>query len=488
MELYDYQKRNVQALLRALATHRAALDASDCGTGKTPVACEIVKRLNAATLVIGPKPSLPTWERWAAALGTEVSATNYELAIRGTTPYGTWGDDGWRWHPGIQFLIFDEGHRCGGLETANADLMIAARVQNIPTLVLSATPAETPMRMRALGYLLRLHDDEANPDLLSNFGKKIVPFRRWLRSYGVRKGYFSKYEFGGTKEEQAEHMARLHAQIFPHKGVRTRISDLGDAFPETMIRAELMSLGSAEQIQALYAELAERMNEIDRRAESDKKVYCPQAGGMVDNPLTGAMRLAQKIELLKVPAYCEIAEDLIASGKSVAIFVRFKDTLDELRSRLDCDCFIDGTQVGPAGARRRQACIDRFQRDEARVIVANEASGCESVSLHDLNGVYPREGLFSCGFSARVAKQLMGRLRRAGGKSRSIQRFLFAAGTGEVRCFNALSKKLNNMGALIGEFEDSDFNPFEKLHAPLPPEAAPVQDELELEEDEDCPF
>jgi hypothetical protein len=456
LKLYDYQKRSADTLIRAIQQNGAALDASDCGTGKTPVACEIVRRANVGTFVVGPKSAKPTWERWAREIGTEVDFAGYEITRLGRTPFGFWytpergRKERWKWHPAIQFLIFDEGHRCGGIDSDNAELMMAARRQNIPALVLSATPAESPLRMRALGFLLRLHDGDENPNTLRNIGKNILPFWSWARRHGCRKGLFG-FEFGGSREAQLAHMDKINNAIFPNRGTRVRISELGDAFPETMIRAELMDLGDAEKLAKLYVKMEHAIAALrERTAEYDQ-----------GDPLAAALLALQEVELLKVPAMCELVEDLVAGGKSVALFVRFKQTLEELRRRLGCDCYVDGSQVGEAGARQRAHCVEQFAQDRERIILANEAAGSESLSMHDIRGVYPREALFSCGFSAMRAKQLMGRVHRAGGKSRSVQRFLFAANTIEENCWKALNRKLSNMGKLLGELEDSDFSPFD---------------------------
>jgi superfamily II DNA or RNA helicase len=96
----------------------------------------------------------------------------------------------------------------------------------------------------------------------------------------------------------------------------------------------------------------------------------------------------------------------------------------------------------------RQAAIDAFQADTARVIVANIKAGGVGVSLHDLNGKHPRMSLISPTWSAIDLRQALGRVHRAGGKTKSLQRIVFAAGTVEEKVAKMVEEKLSHLDAL----------------------------------------
>ena len=217
--LLSYQVPAAQALLESLGRHRSALDASDMGTGKTYTAGAVIRALNRPTLVVGPKVSRAGWGRMGRHMGMEFDYINYEMVRTGRTPFGVWKTDIrgrvaaelFHWHPGIQFLIFDEAHRCTSLEdTLQTKLLIAARRMRIPTLALSATIAETPLNFRALGYLLGLHS--LNED-----------FRHWAMEHGVRYDPELGLHFTHDKVEQKAVLKKLHHTLFPEHGCRVRI-------------------------------------------------------------------------------------------------------------------------------------------------------------------------------------------------------------------------------------------------------------------------
>jgi hypothetical protein len=331
------------------------------------------------------------------------------------------------WHPGIKFLILDEVHRANGLKSLNAEMLIAAKRQNIPTLALSATPACSPLHFRGLGYLLGLHD------LTGDSG-----FAAWSRGLGCRfHPQFKGLQWFAPKAEQTKIMANLSRFIFPSFGVRLREEDI-PGFPKRRIQANLFDLEGYKKLDDLYEEMRDALLRHKMKKEDDKDP---------ENPLTKAMRCRQEIELLKIPPVIELAQDYIAKGYAVALFVNFSETLLELRHRLKCDCFVDGTQTGdPAG---RQKHIDRFQANKSRFIIVNNQAGGECCNLQDIRGEFPCVGLVMPPVSARIFKQVVGRLHRMKAKSMALYRVIFAAKTKEEQTHRKLSQALNNLDALM---------------------------------------
>jgi superfamily II DNA or RNA helicase len=433
------------------------------GTGKTLVAVEVMKRSDKATAVICPRVVKPAWERTAAMQGTDLSVINWEMCRTGRTPFGEWyippkcRKPRFRWNSAIEFLIFDEIHRAQGDGTKNSELVKAARRQGIPSLGLSATPADSPLEMDALGYLLRLHDSD-EPETVH---KEPLSFYRWARRHGCGPGAFSRFEFLGSQEAKVKHMAKINAMIFPDRGVRVRIADLGDAFPETQILPELYDLEDDGQIDAAYAEMRSALTELEGRIEECKEELKRKAlaRGVVLTPIESPaellLRARQRVELLKVPLLVELTQEAKASGHSVVIFVNFRQTLVELCKRLNTDCFIDGTQTGPEGDRQRENNRLRFQTDQAREIICNGEAGGIGMDLHDVTRRFPRMVLDLPGYSAKTARQKWGRVHRAGALSKSIQRIVLAAGTDEEGVYHTLYRKLQTQEALV----DGDFMP-----------------------------
>ena len=429
--LLPYQIPSVERLVASLRVYTAALDSSDVGTGKTYAALAACRELGLSPVVVAPKSVLPSWRKAAVSLGVTLAGViNYELVRLGKTEFGSIGGTEktptFDWAPTVKCLIFDEVHRCKGTKTANHRLVVGAKRAGIPTLALSATAAVNPLELKALGYLLGLHN--------------LKGFWAWTEDYGCRPSRWGGYEFTGS----ASHLARLHAEIFPRRGSRVRVSDLGDAFPETQVTSELVQVGNAAAVDKAYAEVEAAIEAVREKGIKD-----------AEHHLTKLLRARQVSELGKIPAFVDIAEDGLEQGLSVALFVNFDDTLRTLVDTLTKSGHTVVQIHGQQTAEERQAAIEAFQADTARVIVANIQAGGVGVSLHDLNGNHPRLALVSPTWSAVNLRQALGRVHRAGGKSKSRQRILFAAGTVEERVARLVEEKLTNLDAL----NDGDVSP-----------------------------
>lgn len=478
--LLSYQIPAAASLLRSLQVHNAAVDCSDMGTGKTFTALAVARELNVPTLVVCPQISITSWKRAGEMMGVEFDALNYEMIRTGRTAYGTWENmppygprdeflecsecqlkldlknpfscphhpagihcavvkskphnyGKFLWSPNIRLLVFDEVHRCGAVDSLNSALLVGAKIAGIPVLGLSATVADSPLNFRALGYVLGLHA------LVDRKDTQTPGFYRWANRMGCHKSPFGGLQFMGTPEVRRQKMAELHQEIFPSRGTRVKIADLGDAFPECHITAELYDLKESGRIDELYAEMDDAIRELNERKLGDRSL---------ELPLTRILRAKQEIELLKVPIFEEVALAWQEAGRTVGIFVNFTATLDALQKRLKWKCRIDGTQRGAKGQRDRQAMIDDVQADRERGILLNNQAGGVSISLHDLTGKFPRGGAVSLPNSASMFRQLCGRFPRAGGKSKSFYRVILAAGTVEVKAHSQLSQKLNQIDAL----------------------------------------
>jgi SNF2 family DNA or RNA helicase len=162
--------------------------------------------------------------------------------------------------------------------------------------------------------------------------------------------------------------------------------------------------------------------------------------GHVLADITRARMLAESFKVIDI---AEMAEDLMAIGKSVVIFVNYKDTVDALRIRLKCDR-IDGRQT----AADRQRVIDEFQSDQTHCIVVNAAAGGTGISLHDTVGNRPRAALISPTFNCKTYKQVLGRIHRNGGKTDAVQSVLVANGSIEEHVMRSIERRLRNLNTL----------------------------------------
>lgn len=409
------------------------------GVGKTYSASAVIRELNLPTLVVCPKVIIGAWGRVLGALGTDADVINYEMVRTGRTPYGKM-DKEFAWDPAVKFLVFDEVHRCKGVDTDNSELLLAAARQKIPTLVMSATPAQTPLDFRALGQLMGLHRGEGK-QTLRDFENPLPTFSQWARRNGIRLGaIYGQYIFPGRTEDRARHMTNI-AESMRDKIVRVRISDIPD-FPQTQITAELYDVAEPAKMEKLYAEMAAAVADLRERKSYDKDP---------DHPLTKILRIRQELELLMVPSFVGLATDAMEQGMSVPIFVNFKRTIEEIGLRIPHAIRGLGVISGDYTAAQNDATATKFREDKIRVVLCQIDSGGVGISLHDVNGKYPRYSILSPGQSATNLRQATGRVQREGGKSKSIQRIVLPNHPVGRKVHANLQARLNNLDALIDE-------------------------------------
>jgi len=412
--LLDWQVEPMKDLVGIMREHLSALDSSDTGTGKTFVACAVARQLGLKLGVICPKAVIPSWAEAAKHIGAEVKfILNYEaLKSKKGERYVAWSPDGyavWKIRPQDPvLLVFDEAHRCKDPSLSkNSRLLVSAVAQKIRHLLVSATLAESPLHLRAAGMSLGLHNGR--------------DFWDWCVRMGCWKDGWNGWHFNGGHKV----MKKIRDMIFPDRGVRVRVDDLGSKFPETVISADLIE---ADGVDKVYTRLKATIAKVD----AETKNYAQTV-------FTEILAARRRVELLKVPAMVSMAKDAIAEGSSVALFVCFNDTLEAIRSELKCPVI-----TGETPAAERERIKKEFQADLFPAVVLNIACGGVGISLH---GRRHRVALISPSWSAFELKQCLGRVWRAGG-SRSIQRILFAAGTIEEKVCTKVRSKIGRLETL----------------------------------------
>jgi len=222
-----------------------------------------------------------------------------------------------------------------------------------------------------------------------------------------------------------------------------RHSDLGDAFPETLIHARAFDMDSAREIANEYEELCNRIEELRMQENFSANVLAEQT------------RARQRIEMLKAPAVASLCRDLVEEGNSVFIAVNYTETREWLMNELETDCAIYGGQ----NELERRGAIDSFQNDKARIIIGITQACREGLNLHDTKGKYPRISLIMPTPSAYDLKQVLGRVHRAGGQSKSVQYIIYAAQVPiEEDTCNSLDGKLKRMDLLADGMIDPSIN------------------------------
>lgn len=423
--LLPWQVDSVRRIVASLKSWSVCADLSDVGTGKTYSSLAACRQLGLRPLVIAPLAVLPSWRKAAAHFGIDVEAINYESVRTGNNGWGRWVTSGtreyWEWSLGDRnCLIFDEVHRCKGQSSQNSQLLVAARKASANVIALSATAAVSPVDMRALGYVLRLFSTPSE-------------HWTWAQKNGCRKGRFGGLQFSGGQAA----LRAVHSSM-SDRMTRVRVADLGDAFPETLITVDTIDIGAAaaRQVDEAYAAAAEARQKVEEKRADDGASH-----------LTEMLRARQLSEAAKVPAIVSQTLDAVEQGMSVAVFVSFSETIAAIRKGIGKSAKVVEIH-GQQTAAERQASIEAFQSDSSEVVICNIEAGGVGISLHDVSGVRPRLSIISPTWSATSMVQSLGRIHRAGGKSKSIQRIVYAAGTVEERVAKVVNEKIRNLQTL----------------------------------------
>ena len=118
--------------------------------------------------------------------------------------------------------------------------------------------------------------------------------------------------------------------------------------------------------------------------------------------------------------------------------------INALAKRLNTNCIVNGLVSDV----KRIQNVDNFQDDKERVILVNIQAGGSGLSLHDINGKYPRLSLLSPSYSAICMRQATGRVWRDSAKSKSVQKIVFVADTVEEKVCESVNAKLKNLDLL----------------------------------------
>lgn len=441
IEFRPYQLNAASDLATILSGRGFALDASDTGTGKTFTA--IATALEFVTPE-GEKPPVAVICRaravtkWRDALSMlsidPVFVMSWEKARNGRNKFflpiknrrGRVATFNLQLaNPTI--LIIDEIHAGGGLKSLSAELVIAARrCPNAFVLGLSATPADSPLKMRALGFCTGMHRLEND-------------FWNWCRRNGCVRSPFGGLYF--RKGDRERVLGAFHRHLFegPARwGIRLRKKELMDAgsFPASETFVERWDVETtAPKWLVPYLDAVDD----DEQADMDRHDYNPHAGIL-------AIRDRQRAELYKVPALVEEIEDRVEEGEWVTVFVQFTRTIQAISERLSK--INHGILDGKSSRVNQERAVNDFQSGKTQVLVCQVDAGSESIDLHDTDGSRPRHVIVFPTYKAVTLIQVLGRAVRSGAKSPVVQRIVYSSTGIEAKIANTIERRLENLSLL----------------------------------------
>lgn len=467
-KLLNYQITPAHELAKIMSYRRVAVDMSDTGLGKSYIAIAVAKSLGMPVLVICPKSVKPVWKRVAAHFDwPQLHAETYDLLRRGNTPWfakvphegrGKTKYDFEFTGSSSVFVVFDEAHNCSGRDTQNSGLLTCCVRKGVRTLLLSATLAENPLQMKAIGYALGLHS--------------LTNFWQWARKYDVNPMTAFGPQWQCSEEMKQRHMAKIREQILPSKGIRLEKSKLAHLFPTNIVTADAYEMDTAK-INKLYKEMEIELGVVSANREKDREReearYAEFESALAEweeedriarlegvdhvDPMPEyqtakaaieSIRFQQEIELLKVDTFLQLARDAVEEGNRVALFVNFDATICAIEDRAEGIAVVRGGQTEGF----RQSQIDNFNAGYTSLLVLNNKAGGVGISLHDTVGDSPRVALISPMYSARDLLQVLGRCPRAGGKTPVVQKIIYAAGTVEEKACIRVREKLHCLQSL----------------------------------------
>jgi len=421
IKLRPWQEKHAENLLAVLSRKGVALDLSDTGTGKTFIASWIARNYKHPVFVVCPKAVQPKWHAVLKEAGIKpVEVMNVEKLKR--SKYLLHRGKLWTWMlaPGT-LVIFDEAHNFGGTDTGNAMLLFATRAAKLPVLALSATIAYSPLRFRAMGYLLGLF-----PDWYGFWNWSLAHGAQKIPVYRADRGKIWTIQFNPHSGVGKQGIQKIHDAVIG-AGLAFRIkSDETPGFPENNVYVDKLTFDAHPEILKVYQKEKKLLDDTNM------------------SELTKLIELRQKAERLKAPDLARMAVDMIEEH-GVVIFVNFLGTVDLLASSL---CHLKpAVIVGDQNADERETERLRFVNNETPVCICTFGAGGVGLDLQDLHGK-PRISLINPTWSAVQFKQSLGRIHREDAKSPATQRLLFAAGTVEEDVAHRVEANLNNLSLL----------------------------------------
>jgi superfamily II DNA or RNA helicase len=434
-------------LLQSLILNDFAHDGSDTGVGKTYIGAALVKALGEEALIICPLSIVHDWEEALHGFGAfNYTVINYESAWRRLGAVRPWGSGSFfQFHRKYPLTVFDEVHRAGGETTINSKMLIAAKRAGGKVTTISATVADSPMRMKAFGFAAGLHD--------------LRDYTTFLLEHQCKPGTFGGWTF--SSNEHPEVLPILHDKIYGRGlGSRLRKSEIPN-FPKSTTEVRLLGnpdktlLRMSEELRGYYNGRAVVAEQFARKAEEkrERERLAAEANGEEydeDKPTGEEMArlifLRQSLEAAMIPLIGDQIEDALEDSK-VAVFCSFNETIEQLKKLASSKKWTCGVIRGTQSKRKdaaREETIKAFQANQLDCLFCNSEAGGVGVSLHDPVTQIPRTMFICPTFSGITLKQVLGRGSRLdGGFCRNILLFFEDSYQGVIA--RIVRGKLNNI-------------------------------------------
>jgi hypothetical protein len=349
------------------------------------------------------------------------SGRHYKNLVTKTVARGTH----YTWHPPTPtIIIFDECQDAGGLKSLNSQLLIGCgQCENTYPLCLSATVADSPLKLKALGFVTGMH--------------ALKDYYQWCLRNGCGKSPFGYNALYFRNSDRHRVVTKLHHHLKQY-GVRIKRDEVLQYMPEETIEVELWDTGSRPK----SGVVADALEMLDRTRDEDLVRHEEAVPGAVE-----LMRNRQEAELLKLPALAREITAAVEDGMYVPVFLNFVNSIDALVSLLAAEDITAGIFDGRDIKGREKAHSD-FMAARLQCIILQSQAGSAAIDLHDTEGGRPRCSFVCPTYHAETMLQMLGRVTRFGAKSPVLQRICFAENTVEQRVYQVAETKCQNIRAM----------------------------------------
>jgi hypothetical protein len=415
---------------------------SDTGLGKTMHSLGAVKLFDGVPFVVICRAvSRHKWEKAVKDFGLEdrclavdsyqkfTSGRHHKHLVTKTVARGTT----YAWHPEKPtIIIFDECQDAGGLKSLNSQLLIGCKQSPMTyTLGLSATVADSPLKLKALGYCTNMHN--------------LKDYYTWCLNNGCSKSPFGYNNLYFRNSSRKEVVTRLHNHLKDY-GIRVKRDEVMEFMPEETLEVELWDIGSRPSSGPVH----DALEVLEKTRDEDLLRHEDGVPGAVE-----LMRDRQEAELLKLPALAREAAAAVEAGMYVPIFLNFVNSLDALQALL----LKEGIHAGLFDGRdvkNRDEMLNDFMAAKLQCIILQSQAGSAAIDLHDTIGGKPRCSFVCPTYHAETMLQMLGRVTRFGAKTPVLQRICFAEGTVEERVYRVAETKCQNIRAINdGEWQNA---------------------------------
>ena len=432
INLRPYQSEAAEKLATALQNHGVAVDLSDTGLGKTFHALGAARLVNAPFVVVCRASSRNKWQKAVEDFGLAgaclavdswqrfTNGRNYRNLV---TKQASGRSAIYSWEPSQPTLvIFDEVQDAGGQTSLNSQLLIGAgRSKSTYPLGLSATIADSPLKLKALGFVCGLHN--------------LQNFYGWAMDHGCGKSPFGYNQLYFKPRESRWVIPKLRDALTPF-GVRICRDTVAEYLPKETVETELWDVGTPTKL------VQAALDKLEETRDEDLERHQDGTPGAVEQ-----MRDRQEAELRRlVPLVAEI-QAAVEGGMFCPVFLNFTASVDTLHTMLAEEKISAGIFDG-RNHQKREIARDLFMEGKIPVLILQSAAGSASIDLQDTVGGRPRMTFISPTFHAETMIQMLGRAVRFGAKTPVVQRIIFAEGTIEEKVYKVVEGKAKNIRAL----------------------------------------